>query len=917
MVARSSGRPDTQGNRPVGIDTQGLGRVGAQDQRGAFSTHVNVKDPSLKGTPVVQENVVLKALFGVGTQLVDGWIDAERQEAYLKGAGARIAGQAEEEMETNIFTRSWQVAGHRDTNGTLALANYEAELLADMQKLREMSPEDAGKYIAAKREGLQPTIAGMSRDGRSKSFTQLMGIDQTVMKKQATEHQKFIIEQKTKALTVSAGVAMDAVTATQGDPSAHTAAQERLMLWLADNVYTNPGLPVDVKEQMVVDILSQSMRDGNLSLYNLGRQLKVGKTAGGQDITMFNALTFENQMKLSKAYESGKNLNQAQTSQSWWANLLDMDTSVQAGDAYSYGTYADHVDQGIQAGFISPTAGHSMKMKYSKEMMEAEQSANLVSAYESGNYDDMARSGMTYKKIADSVESMWVTANPDLTAKDIAVRHLEIATRTGNPAAHKRAGELIQPSIGSLMTSKSEEINPTQAQIIAQVTALVDESERKGFTMARSNVLSSLDAPQQAFMSAVMEGIRVQGLDPTDAIMAARENVRRAEAMTPAHKREHLRVQDKVNSEILQKAGDPNTFWNSLIRTPAALFGIGESARYSDVRPDSAGSDSSVTAQRQYQVQLALGEELNALDNTGITLSGADKEKAALAGVVKRLIPTEGSALIVPRGTDMVGMFGLEPSYDREAIGRALGKAAFRDGLTPVYQMQEGMIRVDYYNDRGDFTAVATEVLDPKGVGEVARQQRRDGDVRADAAYGQGTTVKGPNGAAVTYNGDNSARVPNVVAKSVRDSLVKFEGVRNQAYPDGKGGKTSVGVGINSGNPDVYGKIEFADGVASNASISTSFMEASNRAMTMAVNTLESVDLYDPNNEPLISLMTNLIYQRPAGIREHGEPLLRAIRDGNGADAVKAVQEFHAFKAAPRSRRQFYVDAAYAAANRM
>lgn len=916
MVARTSERMDSPGRNVPQVSTQGLGAAPVQNKRGAFSTHVNLAESHLRGTPVAKENPVLAALLGVAKKGVDAWIETERQEAHLQGSADRLAGVAEEDMETNFFTHSWSVAGHRDTSGMLAIANYEAGLLSEMGKMREMAPSEAAKFISAKRKELQPTIAAMSREGRQKTFSQLLSIDNTIIRKQATEHQKYIVDQMTKAISVSASVALDMVTATKDDPPAHLAAQENFVVWYAENVLNNPNLPPDVKEEILVDSMTQGMRDGNLELYNLGRQLKVGKTEGGRDMTLVNTLSFENQIKLSKAYEQGKNLNEAQTSQTWWGNTTDMEMSQVDGRAYSYDTYAQHVDQGVQKGFISPSSAMSMKLSYAKSMADTEAAANMVSAYESGNYDVMARSGMTFEKVTTTVEAQWVQANPELTANDIALRHLEISTRTGNPSAQKRAGVLIQPSIGALMTSKSEEVDPSSAQIITQMFSLVDAAEERGFTMSRANVLSALDPAQSSFVSMVMENHRIKGLDPVDAIQSAREAMRRAESMSPAHKQEHMRAQSAVDSKILQKASDPNTFWNQLWRAPAAMLGIGDAATYQGVRPESDGSDSTVTAIRQSLTQYAVGEELQAINNTGLVLSEDAKEKDAVGRVLNRLIPTEGSSLILPRGTNMNSMFGLEPSYNRENIGKALEKAAYREGLIPVYQMQEGTVRVDYYNDRGDTTPVAVTHFDPKGIGQVAKELRREADVKANTEYGTGTTVKGPNGAEVTYNGDNSARVPNTIAKQVRDTLVKFEGVRNQAYADGSGGKQSIGVGVNSSNPDVFKTIEVVNGVASNSSISSSFMSASNFAMTKAVNTLESAGMYDPNNVHLISLMTNLIYQRPATTEEHGEPLLRAIRDGNRAEAVRVVKETTAYKHAGDNRKKFYTEAAWAAASK-
>ncbi|MGL5262490.1 MAG: hypothetical protein ACRC9P_08915, partial [Bacteroides sp.] len=63
---------------------------------------------------------------------VDQAIENKKNMAYVGGMSSQVSGMAEEEMETNFLTRQWSKAGYRDMEGRMALINYKASILDDL-----------------------------------------------------------------------------------------------------------------------------------------------------------------------------------------------------------------------------------------------------------------------------------------------------------------------------------------------------------------------------------------------------------------------------------------------------------------------------------------------------------------------------------------------------------------------------------------------------------------------------------------------------------------------------------------------------------------------------------------------------------------------------------------------------------------
>ena len=147
-------------------------------------------------------------LVNMGNQLVSKYVDNELTNAYLKGSAQAELGKVETELETDPFTKNWQVAGFRDNMGRLTHAKQEADLAKDMQWLREKSPEEMSQYLAKQRNELLPVLEGMSGEMRSKMIPTMALRDQAALQNYKTQHQHHIWDVTGKPLTqgISQGI---------------------------------------------------------------------------------------------------------------------------------------------------------------------------------------------------------------------------------------------------------------------------------------------------------------------------------------------------------------------------------------------------------------------------------------------------------------------------------------------------------------------------------------------------------------------------------------------------------------------------------------------------------------------------------------------------------------------------------------
>ena len=129
---------------------------------------------------------MLEGMMSQGAQVLNKMADQEFNNLYLEGQAQAGIIESEDELQGNPLTRDWKVAGYRDTMGKLALADTEAQFVADLPLLREKNPEDLQKYLSERRAKLTPALGSMSREARAAAAGQLLLQDRAATKQWTT-----------------------------------------------------------------------------------------------------------------------------------------------------------------------------------------------------------------------------------------------------------------------------------------------------------------------------------------------------------------------------------------------------------------------------------------------------------------------------------------------------------------------------------------------------------------------------------------------------------------------------------------------------------------------------------------------------------------------------------------------------------
>src|SRR5699024_12240046 len=103
-------------------------------------------------------SVLVQHLLKAAGGMLDAVVDDRRQQAYLDGALAAGAGIAEEDLQNNLLTRTWSIAGHSDYSGRMAALEYETRLASELSTDREMPPEEYAAKLSERRRSILPII---------------------------------------------------------------------------------------------------------------------------------------------------------------------------------------------------------------------------------------------------------------------------------------------------------------------------------------------------------------------------------------------------------------------------------------------------------------------------------------------------------------------------------------------------------------------------------------------------------------------------------------------------------------------------------------------------------------------------------------------------------------------------------------
>ena len=905
---------------------------GAQDRRALTSPQVAAADTRPNYERAVGDETWRDRLFqGLGQQAagaLNKMADIEYSNLYLEGQAAVGVVKSEEELQGNPLTRDWKVAGYRDTMGKLALADQQASFQTDLVKLREQNPEDFQAYLAARREKMQPALAGMSRDARATMAGQMLLQDRDATAKWTSEHTKFIIDQKSQAVHTQWSVAMRDVQSAQLQsalgslkPEDFTETLRSTAGQIVGSVWMDSSLPREVQRQLTFEMAQTALANDAVALYDYLSNTPVpDRMLDGKEsapTTLISRLDGEQQLKLANAYREAYSRTNDARSLARQAQLANVEAQMDAG-VYQ-GTYNELIgmlDPMVLNKTITGERRGSIINKYLDKTYKQEQNSQFAQALLRGDTQTLYMAG---KGIEDGVKALEQTmARRGMPMQEQLQNWIQVG-RGGVQEGYKKVGEYFGVSLRQIVDSKDGTILPQHAENFRIINNAIRQAEAEGLTNTRVNVLSGLSESDRMFAEQVFRRVD-SGASLDEAVQAAKKVEAADQGLTGSARAARAATsQTEVQKRIaaIEPRGLLETGWDKV----KAMFGSREaqfnlqSTPYSGFNTrDGFFGDSPTVHFYTEQTRNAVQEEA---DNTLLLRPSASPDEVmnvARANVAARTISTEHGPIVMPRNVNLQTVFGIAPG-NQAAIGHAIDGMLKSTVADSRYQLSfsQGRLWAQEFDKDGNRVGTGNFI----GADQIkARIAEDTANERSKAAhtFGHGKAVD-RDGITVRYSGINSAGAPGEWMLEFRDNLVTHEGVKSVPYDDASGkvvaGKRvqTVGVGISSHNQNF--PTVGPDGKITSEQATGSFAQASDDAAKAGMKLAQRLGI---ENKAGFQLMSELAYQSGTGFAfqknatgDQYRTFLGAIHKGDLQAATAALQATPAYTMSHPERRKSYV----------
>lgn len=893
MVQRDSQAVDFRQQDRSGIRTVdfGTGRVRGE-------APVRVGDDQYKA------RLITGLLQDVG-RVAGEYAQIQKENAYLEGAAKAGRIESEEELEGNIITRDWAVAGYRDTMGKLAMADAEARLMRDMKTLREQSPEAMQRYLEQRRREITPTFEGMSREQRTAAFGKLLLNERAALAKHTTEHQAFIWDTESTALRSEFQTKLHSLTdaRVRMDPRSYSMAIEATAGTVIGSIWENPRLPRDIRQKLTAEALTQALHSDNVGLYEYLSRTAIPDGAGGSS-TLLSRLDSEDAVRLSGQYREARNRTAAMRGANYITqhNLLDAQMK-QDQFPLTWNEYKQHLDQGLSEGFLNGAEYGGAQQRYFEYAMKRNDQPNLEAAARSGDTQYLTHAGKSEGAAFDALDARY---GKERVPTDLQVADLfSIGIRTGSAEAMKRAGQRIGPAVMQLQRPDGT-LDEQHRKVLTETVAALDSARAAGLSNTEAAILSGMEGPAQTRFLRVMEHMRRHGKDEATAVKDVLAVEAREAAMTASAKAgaaQAFAQSDNQAVEALDSIGMVRAFGLHI----SALWNKTDEARIVISPRDTIGTNDAVVQEYTNRMKEEVRAELSGIRTASPYLDSKSAVAQATAEVAKRTVRTKHGPLILPRGANPQQMFGVASNIGQDLIGRALDEVfqPKTKGGQIVFTSAQGGIRFAEYDENGIQTNYSGPV-NPRSIGDKVAELVHGERVLAMETYGNGRRVRQGN-AEVRFNGVNDADVDERLMLRFRNTLVQNEGVRSSEYKDTRGIRT-IGVGI-SERSEFFPKPS-PDGTVSQQQLDEAFMKASNAAMRAGSAAMGATGL---RNDDWLLLFAELGYQSGASFltSEKSGPgyqrFVAAAQTGDLRAARAAFKDTAAYKFSGAKRRTHYL----------
>jgi GH24 family phage-related lysozyme (muramidase) len=810
-----------------------------------------VQDSDYTGPSIATQ--ALDGLLSVGQQVLGKGIQQEAQNSYLEGRRARMAGQAQEEVQGNIFSRPFVNGGYQDEDYRIEQANMARE----MQELiatsgQSMDPTEFGKLVQQRASKYTDKFSSMSEHGQLEAMTSQEAMERSLFTKQAGAYQKWSIDEGAKRFLSQGNQIITDLAASSGDHVLYAQNTERAALLYRD-LATNPKLPAEMREKISSQYLGALIGADQRGVVETLRD-------GG----FLNNMAFDDRKTLDAAMRESRTRTSATDNLSLVEQNSQFEYNVGTGNVTAEELDA-HITNETLGGRMTTKQAMALRTSYLKGMANQDDQQALLAAVGNRDLSGLAKLGYTG---AEGIEAM----DKQLAKNGVPLpKRIETGMSVGLDLGQlpKSFGDTIGQAVRAVAANPDgQPLSGDLVETLNAVTGTLTINEQKN-PGARAVLLGAMPEDTKATMAYVLR----QQDNGVPAAQAIKEFAINKDAFAKLDALEQGMRTQKFRKSLYDKVESLST--SNIANKAGNLF----------------RGESNLSANPYHQVALAgaLTDELANItsnrDNMGLNEDAA--LDLAVANVQARTITVgekgvlftgeDRRGLILPRGVQVEQVFG---SSNKAMIGKLLSeeypKAA--DGFESTFSFNRATGKLENLQIDTTGRVLQRTPVDPQAIGKkINDEQARILDQARQAHFGADIDM---GGQPFKVDGGNSYGIPVRQAYEFRKELTGMEGLRLEVYKDRNG--LAVGVGRN-----VTGQMKEGDKITREQAEKW-FREDSDKAMQQGTQIGRQLGVRDPG---ALAGLSGAVFQLGAdGLAKHTKT----------ADAIR-TQDWNAFVSEVRS----------------
>lgn len=720
---------------------------------------------------------VLTGILNVGMGVAQKKWDSNVQEEVVRGARARMAGEAEDAIASDAFAAPFARNGYKQQDYRIKQADFSLRM-SQLAKNdgRKLTPEEFRRRMASESDGILAGLDGLPPEAHMQALMQQTKAEETLFTEQAQTHANWLIEQGTKPFLAQGNSILAKLNSASasGDDLTYRAATEEAALYHM-NLLNTPAIPDGQREKVAKQFLM-----GVLDL----NQRKVYEDL--RDAGALDTMSFDDRRELNQAYERSSASTRAKDS------MVDLERDATFQTGVISGTVgmdeaATYAKDRVGRGLWSAEQALSFVQNAQKGVANRQLMGNMVSALEAGDINTLNTLGFEVDEALTKYDQL--AAANGISASQRLANNTKLGLRLG--VFPKNYGAAVGASVRAVLASDGT-VQPEMVQVLNTVTEQVVQARK--LNPSAGNVLLSGIPEEQRGAVAFMLNQAEKGIEPGqalkeygahDLVATQQEDFQKLANNQKFRKLLAGAVGDKFLSGITGRLGNFVTGSSNLSDNTAVM------AMYTRAVKEEAIQ---LSGDRRYAGMLLTDDgHASLLQNAAANVA----DRTIQVGKHGVLFDRERAPLILPRGLDAAAVFG---SRDSRGIGQELAdryppdvKGVFGDKSTVAfeYTRQNGLYRIQYDASGKDLDRVK---IDPKAIGTAVNQRNAE-HVNAQRAADLGAEVDAGGGNKLTIDGGNASGMQRRGVYDWRRDMLSHEGYRDTVYPDRKG--LAVGVGRN------------------------------------------------------------------------------------------------------------------------